>query len=122
MSGSVDTDLCGEWSFSNRGHVQKTSFPRKFDFGRKTDYGLSGQQNDHSEWPFCLKTKLLWLLVMGPYAFRVARSGNQWAKSVAHPIKASNSLNSERGSRRPSFATLTCKATRATSKTSLVSE
>jgi hypothetical protein len=33
--------------------------------------------------------------------------------------KASNAFDAERDKRRPSFATLTCKATRATSRTSL---
>lgn len=32
-----------------------------------------------------------------------------------YPTKASSSSDAERGKRRPSFATLTCKATRATS-------
>lgn len=38
--------------------------------------------------------------------------------SGSHPTKASSSLDTERGNRRPSFVTLTCKATRATSNTS----
>lgn len=41
--------------------------------------------------------------------------------SSSQPTKASSSLDAERGKRLPSFATLTRKATRATSSTSLVS-
>ena len=40
----------------------------------------------------------------------------------AYPTKASSAFDAERGNRRPSLATLTCKATRATSNTSLASE
>ena len=40
----------------------------------------------------------------------------------SHPTKASSSLDAECGNRRPSFTTLTCKATRATSSTPLASE
>lgn len=39
----------------------------------------------------------------------------------AHLTKASSSLDAERDSRRPSFATLTCRATRATSNMALAS-
>ncbi len=46
----------------------------------------------------------------------------RWTNHFPHPTKASSSLDAERGSRRPSFATLTCKATRATSSTSFASE